>query len=100
MLIKERDPANIKYGSTLSHDGFPNMEFDFMLANPPYGKSWKVDQDDIFDEKKKYISDSRFVVKSPDEGEGNLLLLPRVSDGQLLFQVNMLSKMKKRTKLN
>lgn len=39
MLIKGRDPANIKYGSTLSDDGFPHLKFDFMLANPPYGKS-------------------------------------------------------------
>ncbi len=100
MLIKGRDPGNIKYGSTLAQDGFPNMEFDFMLANPPYGKSWKVDQDALFDEKKKYISDSRFVVDHPGLPQGErLILLPRVSDGQLLFQVNMLDKMKRRTNL-
>ena len=84
MLIKGKDPSNIKYGSTLSRDGFPQMEFDFMLANPPYGKSWKVDQDALFDGKKKEIIDDRFKVG-----------LPRTSDGQLLFLMNMLSKMKR-----
>lgn len=84
MLIKGKDPSNIKYGSTLSRDGFPHMEFDFMLANPPYGKSWKVDQDALFDGKKKEIIDDRFKVG-----------LPRTSDGQLLFLMNMLSKVKR-----
>lgn len=101
MLIKDRNPANIKYGSTLSNDGFRGMEFDFMLANPPYGKAWKVDQEALFDEKKKYVTDPRFVVKdlpTLEPGE-TLSLLPRVSDGQLLFLVNMLTKMKRSTKL-
>lgn len=88
MLIKGKDPSNIKYGSTLSRDGFPHMEFDFMLANPPYGKSWKVDQDALFDGKKKEIIDDRFKVG-----------LPRTSDGQLLFLMNMLSKMKRKSRL-
>lgn len=87
MLIKERDPGNIKFGSTLSKDGFPRMEFDFMLANPPYGKSWKMDEAHIRD--KDGIIDSRF------KGIG----VPRSSDGQLLFLVNMLSKMKETTEL-
>lgn len=101
MLIKGRNPANIQFGSTLSEDGFRTMEFDFMLANPPYGKSWKGDQDALFDEKKKYVSDPRFIVKDhPGVEMGkSLALLPRVSDGQLLFQVNMLTKMKRATKL-
>jgi type I restriction enzyme M protein len=100
MLIKGRDPANIKYASTLAQDGFPGMEFDFMLANPPYGKSWKVDQDALLDGNKKYVTDSRFVVNHPGLPPGETLsLIPRVSDGQLLFQVNMLAKMKRRTKL-
>jgi type I restriction enzyme M protein len=88
MLIKGKNPGNIKFGSTLSGDGFTGMEFDFMLTNPPYGKTWKVDQDAIFDGKKKEIYDARFSVG-----------LPRVSDGQLLFLVNMLKKMKQDTSL-
>ncbi|HNU47976.1 MAG TPA: N-6 DNA methylase, partial [Bacteroidia bacterium] len=83
MLIKEEDPEKIAFGSTLSNDGFPKLKFDFMLSNPPYGKTWKVDQDSIVDPKTKEILDSRFSVG-----------VPRVSDGQLLFLMNMVSKMK------
>ncbi|NML23519.1 SAM-dependent DNA methyltransferase [Pseudoflavitalea sp. G-6-1-2] len=83
MLIKEEDPEKIAFGSTLSNDGFPKLKFDFMLSNPPYGKTWKVDQDSIVDSKTKEILDSRFSVG-----------VPRVSDGQLLFLMNMVSKMK------
>jgi len=83
MLIKEEDPEKIAFGSTLSNDGFPKLKFDFMLSNPPYGKTWKVDHDSIVDSKTKEILDSRFSVG-----------VPRVSDGQLLFLMNMVSKMK------
>lgn len=83
MLIKEEDPEKIAFGSTLSNDGFPKLKFDFMLSNPPYGKTWKVDQDSIVDSKTKEILDSRFNVG-----------VPRVSDGQLLFLMNMVSKTK------
>jgi type I restriction enzyme M protein len=83
MLIKEEDPEKIAFGSTLSNDGFPQLKFDFMLSNPPYGKTWKVDQESIVDTKTKEILDSRFNVG-----------VPRVSDGQLLFLMNMVSKMK------
>ena len=83
MLIKEEDPEKVAFGSTLSNDGFPKLKFDFMLSNPPYGKTWKVDQDSIVDSKTKEILDSRFNVG-----------VPRVSDGQLLFLMNMVSKMK------
>jgi type I restriction enzyme M protein len=100
MLIKGRDPANIKFGSTLSSDQFRGMEFDFMLANPPYGKSWKVDQDSLFDGKRKYITDPRYTVDAPGAVPTERLpLVPRVSDGQLLFLVNMLNKMKQQTTL-
>ncbi|MEZ4954387.1 MAG: class I SAM-dependent DNA methyltransferase [Saprospiraceae bacterium] len=88
MLIKGDDPENIVHGSTLSNDGFPHTRFDFMMSNPPYGKSWKIDQDAIIDGKKKEIKDSRFTMG-----------VPRVSDGQLLFLVHMLSKMKHDSKL-
>ncbi|NUQ23520.1 MAG: SAM-dependent DNA methyltransferase [Saprospiraceae bacterium] len=88
MLIKGEDPDKIAFGSTLSNDGFPQLKFDFMLSNPPYGKTWKVDQDAIIDGKKKEIIDSRFKVG-----------VPRVSDGQLLFLMNMASKMKQDSEL-
>lgn len=83
MLIKGEDPEKIAFGSTLSNDGFPRLKFDFMLSNPPYGKTWKIDQDAIIDGKKNEIIDARFKVG-----------VPRVSDGQLLFLMNMVSKMK------
>lgn len=87
MMLKEDkpEPENIQFGSTLSQDKFGTMKFDFMLSNPPYGKSWKTEQDYILDG--KAIIDSRFSVGTP-----------RSSDGQLLFLVNMLSKMKHDTK--
>ena len=83
MLIQGRNPENIAFGSTLRQDAFMRMLYDFMLSNPPYGKSWSVDKDYIFDGKKKEVIDHRFTVG-----------LPRSSDGQLLFLVNMLTKMK------
>ncbi|XCF05186.1 class I SAM-dependent DNA methyltransferase [Tamlana crocina] len=86
MLIKDEDPEKIAFGSTLSKDGFPNLQFDFMLSNPPYGKTWKVDKDAILD--KKDIIDPRFSVG-----------VPRQSDGQLLFLMNMISKLKTGTPL-
>lgn len=90
------EAENIKYGSTLSADGFPATEFDFMLSNPPYGKSWKTDLDKLCDGDKKQLSDPRFVVQHDGQ---ELPLITRSSDGQLMFLANMLSKMKGRTKL-
>lgn len=51
MMIKGNDPENIKFGSTLATDDFSGTRFDFMLTNPPYGKSWKSDQKSIVDGK-------------------------------------------------
>jgi type I restriction enzyme M protein len=74
--------------STLSHDAFPAGEFDFMLANPPYGKSWKKDLEAMGG--KDGMRDPRFKVMH--EGE-ELSLVTRSSDGQMLFLANMASKM-------
>jgi len=95
MLLKGEGAGNIAYGSTLSDDRFPSRQFDFMLSNPPYGKSWKNDADKLGG--KKGILDSRFVTSFADEGEYSML--PRVSDGQLLFLLNNVSKMKETTEL-
>lgn len=81
--------------STLSNDAFPSMEFDFMLSNPPYGKSWKSDLERMGG--KGGVKDSRFVIEHG--GDPEYSLLPRTSDGQLLFLANMLSKMKHNTNL-
>jgi type I restriction enzyme M protein len=74
--------------STLSHDAFPAQEFDFMLSNPPYGKSWKKDLEAMGG--KDGMRDPRFRVMHNDE---EFSLITRSSDGQMLFLANMVSKM-------
>lgn len=86
---------NIKYGSTLSNDGLPTQEFDFMLSNPPYGKAWKTDAEKLGG--KGDITDPRFVISF--KGEPEYKMIPRVSDGQMLFLANNIAKMKHNTKL-
>lgn len=81
--------------STLSNDAFPSREFDFMLSNPPYGKSWKTDLERMGG--KEGIKDPRFVISHA--GDAEYSLITRSSDGQLMFLANMLSKMKKNTLL-
>lgn len=97
MLLKgDGDQAeHISYGSTLSLDGNATRQFDFMLSNPPYGKSWKTDAEKLGG--KKEILDSRFNTYL-DCGE-QLTMIPRTSDGQLLFLLNNVAKMKKDTPL-
>lgn len=97
MLLKgDGDQADhIAYGSTLSADGNATRQFDFMLANPPYGKSWKTDAEKMGG--KKDILDSRFNAYLEDGTQ--LSMIPRTSDGQLLFLLNNVAKMKKDTPL-
>lgn len=90
LMGKGEDADNICFGSTLSQDGFPAREFDFMLSNPPYGKSWKMDLERMGG--KSNVRDPRFIVEHAGNPEFNLLT--RSSDGQLMFLVNKLSKMK------
>ncbi|WP_279042919.1 type I restriction-modification system subunit M [Campylobacter helveticus] len=92
MLIKGENPDNIKYGSTLSEDKLSGEKFDFMLTNPPYGKSWEKDQKELDVSKKGGITtcnDPRFQVGITSK-----------SDGQMMFLLNMLSKMKKPSENN
>src|SRR6202795_3663167 len=100
LLHGEGDAAdNIVGGpehSTLASDAFPSREFDFMLSNPPYGKSWKSDQERMGG--KDGIKDPRFVIEHA--GDPEYSLITRSSDGQMLFLANMLSKMKHATKLS
>ncbi len=100
LLLKgEGDEAeNIVGGadkSTLSADQFQSREFDFMISNPPYGKSWKTDLDRMGG--KKEFSDPRFIVNHG--GDAEFKLITRSSDGQLMFLVNKLQKMKHNTPL-
>jgi type I restriction enzyme M protein len=100
LLLKgEGDEAdNIVGGSafsTLSNDAFRSREFDFMLSNPPYGKSWKSDLERMGG--KKEIKDPRFIINFA--GDPEFSLITRSSDGQMLFLANMASKMKHDTPL-
>jgi type I restriction enzyme M protein len=94
MMIKGNNPENIKNGSTLAVDDFSHVKFDFMLSNPPYGKSWSSDQKYIKDGKE--IIDPRFIVRLKDYwgDESECDATPRSSDGQLLFLMEMVNKMK------
>ena len=79
-----KDAENIKFGSTLARDAHGGLRFDYQLANPPYGKEWKIDQKAVEAEHERGHA-GRF-------GAG----LPRISDGQLLFLCHMLNRMKPR----
>ena len=81
--------------STLANDAFPAREFDFMLSNPPYGKTWKTDLERMGG--KKGMRDPRFVIEHG--GDPEYSLVTRSSDGQLLFLANKVSKMKQDTPL-
>lgn len=90
MLIKGNgeDSKNIIFGSTLSQDSLQGRTFDLMLSNPPYGKTWKNDKKLMVGDN---MVDSRFI-KNYD-GNPDYNMLPRVSDGQLLFLLNNVEKM-------
>ncbi len=98
LLIKGGDTSTgeVYYGSTLSNDGARGKHFDFMLSNPPYGKTWKNDLSilgaGIEKDPKKNIVDSRFVRSYKEQNDYRMI--PDVSDGQLLFLLNNISKMK------
>lgn len=97
MLLKGdgEEAEHIMYGSTLSDDQHASRQFDFMLSNPPYGKSWKTDAEKMGG--KKEILDTRFNTYLEN---GDLMpMIPRTSDGQLLFLLNNVAKMKKDTEL-
>jgi type I restriction enzyme M protein len=83
MLIKGQDIANIIFGNTLSNDGLPGKQFDYMLSNPPFGVEWKKIEKEVRREAEQQGFNGRF-------GPG----LPRVSDGSLLFLLHLISKMR------
>lgn len=97
MLVKgEGSQAdNIYFGSTISNDGFPREEFDFMLSNPPFGTSWKAELKAWGDIKKDDITDPRFIINYDDNPSYSLL--PDIGDPQMLFLANNISKMKTTT---
>lgn len=99
MMLKGdgEEAMHIAYGSTLSSNQHAARSFDFMLANPPYGKSWKTDAERMASGKRKEILDTRF--NAATAGGEPLSMIPRSSDGQLLFLLNNISKMKQDTPL-
>lgn len=96
MMIKGDNPENIRVGSTLSTNEFAGTQFDFMLSNPPYGKSWAGEKKNIYDNDGKTVVDERFIVTLKDYWNTPQVVdaTPRSSDGQLLFLMEMVSKMK------
>ena len=81
LLIKGEDEGNIAFGSTLSADAFPRLQFNFMAANPPYGKSWKTDLDRLCGGDKGEMRDPRFVLSH--DGNNEFSLVTRSSDDQI-----------------
>lgn len=86
MMIKGENAQNIQFGSTLSADKFSGKTFDFMLTNPPYGKDWG-------DDLKKICGGTKKKDKCTDERFKDIGLAAK-SDGQMMFLLNQLSKMK------
>ncbi len=82
MLIKGEDSNNIRKGNTLSDDKFPGEKFDFIMMNPPFGREWKSEKNAVETEAKKGVN-GRFPAGTP-----------AISDSQLLFLENAVSKMK------
>ena len=82
MLIRGGNPDNMRYGNTLSDDKFGGFKFDYVISNPPFGIDWKVEAKDVEAEAAKGDA-GRF-------GPG----LPSKSDGQMLFLLNGISKLK------
>ena len=82
MLIKGGNASGMKFGDTLSEDAFSGFEFDYIISNPPFGIDWKREKDYVEKEAKSGF-DGRF-------GPG----LPNISDGQMLFMLNGVKKLK------
>lgn len=94
LIIKGVDPSGIHFGNTITEDNFAGKSFGYMLTNPPYGKSWKIDKEKIYHE--KTLLDHRFELnlKKFAGDEEVLDCTPRTSDGQLLFILEEVNKMK------
>lgn len=94
LIIKGVDPSGMHLGNTITEDSFADKSFGYMLTNPPYGKSWKTDKDKIYHD--KALLDSRFELPLTNfAGDEEILdCTPRTSDGQLLFILEEVDKMK------
>lgn len=94
LIIKGVDPGGMHLANTITDNGFSDLSFGYMITNPPYGKSWKTDKEKIYHE--KTLLDHRFELPLTNfAGEVEVLdSTPRTSDGQLLFLLEEVDKMK------
>ncbi|MBQ8867349.1 MAG: SAM-dependent DNA methyltransferase [Bacteroidaceae bacterium] len=94
LIIKGVDPSGMHLGNTITEDYFQGQSFGFQLTNPPYGKSWKTDKEKIYHE--KTLLDRRFELPITNFASETEMLdcTPRTSDGQLLFMLEEVDKMK------
>lgn len=94
LIIKGVDPSGMHLGNTITDNAFADKSFGYMITNPPYGKSWKTDKEKIYHE--KTLLDHRFELQLTNfAGQVELLdSTPRTSDGQLLFILEEVDKMK------
>ena len=94
LIIKGVDPSGLRLGNTITDDAFQGQTFGYQITNPPYGKSWKTDKEKIYHDGQ--LLDSRYELPLTNfAGEEEVLdCTPRTSDGQLLFILEMISKMK------
>lgn len=94
LIIKGVDPSGLRHGNTITDDAFQGQTFGYQITNPPYGKSWKTDKEKIYHNNQ--LLDSRYELPLKDFiGEEEVLdCTPRTSDGQLLFILEMINKMK------
>ena len=94
LIIKGVDPSGLRLGNTITDDAFQGQTFGYQITNPPYGKSWKTDKEKIYHDKQ--LLDSRYeLTLTQFTGEEEVLdCTPRTSDGQLLFILEMIDKMK------
>ena len=94
LIIKGVDPSGLRLGNTITDDAFQGQTFGYQITNPPYGKSWKTDKERLYHEKQ--LLDSRYELTLTNfAGEEEVLdCTPRTSDGQLLFMLEMIDKMK------
>lgn len=95
LIIKGVSPEGMHLGNTITDDHFPGKTFGYMITNPPYGKSWKTDKDRIY--ASKTLLDMRFQLRLANfKGEMEVVdCTPRTSDGQMLFMLEEVNKMKK-----
>ena len=94
LIIKGVDPSGMHLGNTITDNAFSDKSFGYMITNPPYGKSWKTDKDKIYHD--KTLLDHRFELPLTNfVGEEEVAdCTPRTSDGQLLFVLEEVDKMK------